>query len=338
MKKTVLSRAVAAASLLAVSRALGQVDDLPVSGRLELPSTNLNQFRVSCRLGYNISAHLENIAAPAALAYPPSVTGVTYQDGYVAQDSSGNAGGVTWNWGYARSSQVAGDNLLLSYSNPGQSTQDFRNDPQPGLEIAYARELGVYQNTKWGIEGAFTYLDLNLRANGVADPRVMGVDAFPLGGVIPPLAPYNGSFAGPGPLIGVTPTRYPVNIVSTFDAAVFGLKLGPYFEFPLTKKVFFTLDGGFALMLADSDFRIEQSTSLPGVGVTSTSLRRTDVGILPGVYIGGRLSMAVSDSATVFTGLEYESAGHHTQTVGNQRADVDFFNSLYLTFGFSYSF
>ena len=343
MNRIVLSRTIAAACLLATGRALGQVNDLPVSGRLEAPSTNVNQIRVSCRLAYNVSAHLENVVHPTTPTLlgqpiPQSVTGLTYQDGYVARDVSGNAGGYSWYWGYANSSQVSGDNLLLSYSQPGALVGDFHNDPQPGLEVTYARELGVYHETRWGLEGSFTYIDLNLKSSGIADPQVLGVDAFPLNGVIPPLAPYTGSFNGPGPLIGTTPTRYPVNINSTFDSALYGLKIGPYVEIPLAKRISFALDGGFALMIADSDFRLQKSTTLPGGGTTTVSLRNADVGVLPGVFIGGRLSVSLGDGAAVFTGLEYETAGHHAQTVGNQRADIDFWNSLYMTFGFSYSF
>ena len=40
----------------------------------------------------------------------------------------------------------------------------------------------------------------------------------------------------------------------------------------------------------------------------------------------------------VFTGLEFETTGHHTQTLRDKRIDVDFWNSLYWTFGVSYSF
>ena len=46
-----------------------------------------------------------------------------YADGYVHVDSSGNAGGQTWNWGYQNASQVQGNTLTMhSASVTGNGT------------------------------------------------------------------------------------------------------------------------------------------------------------------------------------------------------------------------
>lgn len=329
---------VVSALTLTASLAFGQSDEAPVAPRLDSPKIDLEQYRVSCRLAYNISARLESIGTTAAAStYPVSVTGLTYQDGYVARDSSGNVGDRTWYWGYANNNQIAGDNLLLSHSVAGP-VQDIKNEPQAGLEVSYSRQLGDYQGTKWGIEGTFDYMELDFRAHGLANPQVLAVDAFPLNGVVPPLAPYSGSYAGPGPLLGATPTRYPVNVVTEINATVYGLKLGPYLEFELVKKVWLGVSGGFALVLADSDFRIQQSLSLPGQVTHLRSVGDSGFGALPGCYFGGRLSHTITDSVSVFTAVQYESTGHQTHTAGDKRADIDFWNAIYFSFGFSYSF
>jgi len=272
-----------------------------------------------------------------------SATGITYQDGYVGIDSSTNRDDLTWYWGYANSDQIAGNNLLLTHSSSGPLVADFKNDPQAGLEISYARQLGERSGTKWGIETAFTYLDLDLRSGGIADPRVLAVDAFPLGIQAPPLAPYVGTYEGPGALIGDTPTRYPANIVTTVDAAVYGLKVGPYLEAPVSQRISATLGGGFTLLLADSEFRVQQSATIPVPGNPARTVSRTitdsDLGLLPAAYIQGSLAFSVSDSMTLFTGLEYESA-FWTQSHGasDKRFELDLANAIFLTFGFSYSF
>ena len=371
MNRNLLPWLVVVACTLAASDGLGQSSGEPAARLIELPArTGLNQVRVSARMGYNISAHLENVGVAAGQTFPQppppkdpsrhfeSATGVSYQDGYVGIDESGNAPlpgetqGRTFYWGYARQDQIAdlnhdgiGDTLLLSHSSSGTLLEDFKNDPQAGLEVSYARQLGQRDGSTFGIETAFTYTSLDLRAHGIADPRVLGVDAFSLGNppIVPPaVVPYTGPYQlEPGfgaPSIYDTPTHYPVNIVSSFDAAVYGLKLGPYFEFPLANRLSFALSGGFSLLIADSEFRIQQSVAVPSPGIASGTVSGSSVGVLPGAYAAGRLSLMASDKVNVFTGLQYESNGHHSQSLAGKRVEIDFWNALYWTFGVSYSF
>jgi len=371
MNKNLLPWPVVVACTLAASDGLGQSSGEPPARLIELPAkTGLNQLRVSARMGYNISAHLENVGVSAGQSFPQppppkdpsrhfeSATGVSYQDGYVGIDESGNAPlpgqtqGRTFYWGYARQDQIAdlnhdgiGDTLLLSHSTSGTLLDDFKNDPQAGLEVSYARQLGQRDGSTFGIETAFTYTSLDLRAHGIADPRVLGVDAFSLGNppIVPPsVVPYTGPYQLEPPFgapsIYDTPTHYPVNIVSSFDAAVYGLKLGPYFEFPLAKRLSFALSGGFSLLIADSEFRIQQSVAVASPGIASGTVSGSSLGVLPGAYAAGRLSLMASESVNVFTGLQYESNGHHSQSLAGKRVDIDFWNAIYWTFGVSYSF
>ena len=358
MNRNLLLVPVLVAPTIVTSQAFGQAGADQAARLIELPAkTELNQFRVSARLGYNISAHLQNVGVSAAQTFPQppppndpskhfvSATGVTYLDGYVGIDESGNAPGPgneprSFYWGYATAKQISGSDLLLTHSSSGVLFEDFKNDPQAGLEISYARQLGQRgDGSTYGVETSFTYTSLDLRAHGIADPRVLWVDAFPLGGIIPPVPPpYAGHFEQGGfgsPAIVAAPTTHPVNIDSSFDAAIYGLKLGPYFEFPLAKRLSFALSGGFSLLIADTEFRVQQSVS---PGIASSTLTSSDVGPLPGGYIAGRLSLMASDSVNVFTGLQYESNGRHTQSAGDKRIEVDFWNAIYWTFGVSYSF
>jgi hypothetical protein len=373
--KPTLSLKTTALCLLGTSAALAQSGQ-EAARLIESPTdAPLNRFRVSCRLGYNISAHLENIGVPASQSFPQppppkdpsqhfvSATGVSYRDGYVGIDSTGNAplpGETqprTFYWGYASANQIAdldrdgfGDTLLLTHSGSGTLIGDFKNDPQAGLEVSYARQFGAGEDgTTWGIESSFTYTSLDLRSQGIADPRVLAVDGFSLPinpstghPIIPPAAPYAGPYELTPPFgapsIFATPTRYPASIVTSFEASIYGLKVGPYFEFPVSKRLSFALSGGFALLLADTDLRIQQLVSGPGGATASGTLRGSDVGVQPGGYIAGRLSLMASDSVNVFTGLEYESNGIHSQSLGDKRVEIDFWNAVYWTFGVSYSF
>ena len=371
MNRNLLLVPVVVVSALATIPALGQTSADQAARLIEVPAkTGLNQVRVSARLGYNISAHLENVGVSAGQTFPQppppkdpsrhfeSATGVSYQDGYIGIDESGNAPlpgqtqGRTFYWGYARQDQIAdlnhdgiGDTLLLSHSASGTLLQDFKNDPQAGLEVSYARQLGERQGSTFGIETSFSFTSLDLRAHGIADPRVLGVDAFSLGNppIVPPAeVPYTGPYQLEPPFgapsIYDTPTHHPVTIDSSFDASIYGLKVGPYFEFPLAKRLSFALSGGFSLLIADSDFRIQQSVAVPSPGIASGTVSGSSLGVLPGAYAAGRLSLMASDKVNVFTGLQYESNGHHSQSLAGKRVDIDFWNAIYWTFGVSYSF
>jgi len=171
----------------------------------------------------------------------------------------------------------------------------------------------------------------------------MGVDAFSLGNppIVPPsVVPYTGPFQLEPPFgapsIYDTPTRYPVNLDTSFDASIYGLKLGPYFQFPLAKRLTFAVSGGFSLLIADTELRVQQSVAVPGFA--SGTATDSDLAVLPGCYVAGRLNLMASEKVNVFTGLQYESNGHHTQSLGGKRIDIDFWNAVYWTFGVSYSF
>ena len=352
-KKSLLAWAFIAVSSLAAFSASGESSEEQPTRHMELrdkPEVSKDQYRLNYRLGFNISATIKNLGTSGAQTYPPpppppngpfvSATGVTYRDGYVGVDTSGNAGGVTWYWGYARSDQILGDTLLLSSSTSGTLFKDIDNAPQHGIELTYARRLGECNWCKWGLESGVNYMDLDFRSRAVADPRLLTVDAFSLGSppIVPPLAPYAGSFNGPGPLINAKPTSYPVTVVSEFDPAVFGVKLGPYLEIPLTQRLAFNLSGGFALLFADGDFLVQQTVTIPGRGTATSRITKSDLAALPGGYVAGSLSWAVCDTVNLFTALQYQNAGRYSHNAGDKRAEIDFRNSLFLSFGFSHPF
>src|SRR5262245_31733238 len=84
-----------------------------------------NRISLSTRLGFDIKTRFESVpmSVPANLRSTPSQPGrpngdaYNYDDGYVLVDTSENAGGLTWYWGYDNSSQISGDTILLSRSS-----------------------------------------------------------------------------------------------------------------------------------------------------------------------------------------------------------------------------
>src|SRR4051794_34975359 len=96
-----------------------------------------NRISLGARFGMNFKADFHN---NASVNPGPLATGANhaYNDGYVLVDSSGNAGGMTWNWGYQNPGQVVGDSLQFhaidSSVSSATSANHVTDDPQFGAE------------------------------------------------------------------------------------------------------------------------------------------------------------------------------------------------------------
>ena len=172
----------------------------------------------------------------------PSDSG-RYADGFVLTDSSGNAGGKTWNWGYSNNSQVSGDavkltrqtSLVRSSSTATRVTTDSElfiptthsgdlDNASHGVEIIYSKGLLSSGKLTVGFEAGFSFDDLSIDQRsrsrvpiGVRTREQIGsrttfsgsnrftTDSYALEGVVAPLAPYSGSFGTPGALLSDTP-------------------------------------------------------------------------------------------------------------------------------------
>ena len=167
-----------------------------------------------------------------------------YDDGFVSEDISGNAGDKTWNWAYSRDSQVQGDSLQLSRKVSQSRRTDHTSitrtvydqtlshrqtevsqDHSNGAEVVYSRSLLDNRRFSFGIEAGVSFnrlsasssgisvVPVSLRSNGnsrtksvVSGFDTSAVDSYSLDGVIAPLAPYSGSFRGPSAVIGAAPS------------------------------------------------------------------------------------------------------------------------------------
>jgi hypothetical protein len=329
---------------------------------LELPPAEThNRLALSYRMGLNISVDFRRLGG-LALSDPGPTSGSAvnrnYDDGYNRVDSSGNAGGYTWYWGYQSAQSVQGGNLVLqSYSTPANAaSNDRQDDPQHGLELSYSREL--YRKKSWraGLEGAFGYSLISIADSHNLKANVFRTnDSFALPGIVPPQAPYNGTFTGPGPVISstMTPANRSVDVLPgaatitgsrSIDSDLFTIRLGPYLEVPLDDKFSLIFGGGLALVWAQTDFSFRENVTIsdPTYGVTlnsgqrSGSVSQTD--FLVGGYVSGSLAYAITREVSVFGGAQYQMAGHAVNTAKGKESVLDLGSSLLITFGIAYSF
>jgi hypothetical protein len=310
------------------------------------------RFTVAYRLGFNLSADFQDNAgfASAAAIGPATGGGLnrTYDDGFNQVDITGNAGGQTWNWGYNDASQLPdNDTVVMSSSviDPAAPINGAKDDPHHGFELGYSRHCGHIGPVRWGLEAAAGWMSVNLGdARALTATTTRTVDAYPLGGIIAPVAPYAGTFAGPGPLIGDSPTRTVTPGLATIagqrevEAQLFSVRLGPMLEIPLTAGLTFNLGGGFAFTYVDGEFSYQETATVPGASprFRSGSDSRTDA--LVGGYLSGGLAWQLSPQWSAFAGAQFVHTGNARFTAGDRSATLRLGSSVFVTAGLGFSF
>lgn len=308
-----------------------------------------NRLTLSARFGFDIKAKFKSVSAasaPVGLRNTPDGDAYNYDDGYVLTDISDNAGGQTWYWGYDENSQVSGDTILLSRSGgtgkyPARS---MKEDPSVGAELVYSRLLCPHEKVRFGIEAAANFMNLSLDDDHSFSANVTRTtDAYPFTtGTTPPDAgsdPYQGSFAGPGFLLGDTPISSSTTIVSgatlndrrRLDSDIFGFRLGPYAEFPITERLNLQISGGLAVGLLDTDV----AWSISG---TTLKGRGHDTDTLFGGYLAANLSWQMCENWSAVAGVQYQNLGTYEHSFGGRRVELDMSHTFFVTLGVSCSF
>lgn len=310
---------------------------------------NPNRLSVGPRLAFNFKAHFRN---DAPVNPGPAVGGAdhTYNDGQVLRDSSGNAGGLTWNWGYQNSSQVVGDtmqfNAIAGVTPSGPAINNVTDDPQYGVELIYQRILGSSgSSVHLGLEAGLGYTDLDLRDNRSATgPVTVTTDTYQLNGVLPPGAGYNGTFAGPGPLLGDTPSRTAAAGTATFTSQhklsgqLFGIRLGPFAEWNLTSKLSLAASAGLALAPASVEYDFSESVALTGGATSVATGHSSKTKVLYGYYLGALLRYEFNQRWGVYVGAQFQSLNDLELSAGGRSAQLDPGATVYATLGVSWRF
>jgi hypothetical protein len=309
------------------------------------PETDWNHFGLNFRAGFNIRAKFSEPTSGSV--FPPGpgaglALNHQYNDGFVNVDSSGNAGGVTWNWGYQHASQYSGGDILMHATGAGGGSEEHSSDdPNPGFDFSYVRDIGHYSWGQLGIKIASGYTHLNVRDGDPLSSKVESLtDAYALNGVIPPVAPYTGSFSGPGPVLGSEPISRTlgtseVAITGSHDlqAALVDFRLGPSFNIPLIKRLSLQAGGGFALGLVDSRFTFTENNATSTV---SGGNNRT--GFVAGAYAEAGLAYRFYRSFSLYTGAQFEYLGDFNQSADGRTAQLKLGQSIFYEIGLQWQF
>jgi hypothetical protein len=307
-----------------------------------------NRLSVAARFSFGITAQVRNLAVPQP-------TAPDYHDGFARPDINGSADGTTWYWGYQADSQIVGDDLQLHTVTGAPSdgrTAESGDDLQAGFEVMYGRELGRLTLGKrrlpWGIEAGISSLNSKIAVadnySGVVDVRT---DSYALNGIVPPRAPYAGTFDGPGPLISSSPHASRIDSVAatsavdaTIDSLLVGLKAGPFIEMPLSERLQLNLSAGIAALAAFNDFDFTETVSLSGI--PSAALERTgeesDTSFVVGAYVEASVAYAVTEFLSLYVGGQYQYLGDVEVSGGGKEATLQMNNAFEAVIGLRTSF
>jgi hypothetical protein len=307
-----------------------------------------NRLSVAARFSFGISAQVRNLSVPQPAA-------PDYHDGFVRPDINGSADGKTWYWGYQADNQIVGDDLQMHTATGSPSdgqASGSGDDLQAGFEVMYGRELGRLTLGKrrlpWGIEAGVSSLNSKIEIRDTYSGAVsVRTDSYALNGVVPPRAPYSGTYEGPGPLVSAAPHASRTDSVngtsavdSRIDSLLVGLKVGPFIEMPLSDRLQVNLSAGVAALATFNDFDFTETVSIPGLpnSALDRSGETSDTGFVVGAYVEASVSYAISEFLSVFVGGQYQYLGDVDFSGGGKEATLELSSAIEAVIGLRTSF
>lgn len=305
-----------------------------------------------------------NFQNPFPVPAPAPGTNYFYTDGFVQVDSSGNAGGLTTFFAYNNAAQydpaAFGGQGAINYSTLGGSLSGAGSVVDDNVAAAAGFEMHGYldmgsvtflpamaagRSATWGMRTGLQYARVN-NTNNAGQVGSVGTitDSFNLNGVIPPAAPYTGTFFGPGPLLGDTPTRTTGTAVAAIsgyrqlDVNLFVSSFGSYVALPVARQLDVMLEGGGVLALASGSYKYESTVTVPGVGTQVSGGNKSSTKLLPGVYAGVGLAWHLTDQFSLQGAVRYQFMKQFNLMANGSNANLSFDSALVLSLSATYRF
>ncbi len=331
--------------LLSATLMLAAVHPLALTGA-DAPGS-LNRLSFGARFGINFKADFNSSAAFKTPGVNPglAVGGVDhfYDDGYVRVDTSGNLGGLTTFWGFQNASQVVAGSMEYHAIHSGGSAS-VSDDPQFGGELIYQRIIGSLPASKtghWGIESGFGYTQIDLR-NRLSGTVPVTTDTFPLNGVLPPAAPYNGTFLGPGALLGDVPVRTTTQAAQSgqhkLSGDMFSIRLGPFAEWDLTDRLSLAASVGVTLAPTTIDYDFSETSTLASGASFGAAGHSSKSKLLWGPYVSAMLRYELGANWGIYIGGQFQNLTRLGQSIGSRTGRFDPGTTVFVTSGVTWRF
>ena len=280
-----------------------------------------------------------------------------YDNGYVHLDSSGNLGGLTWNWSYDDNAQYrpAGTGTIdYSITNSlANARTDEDGDAKPGFELFAYYDMGSVgfhglgnRPATWGFRAGLQYSRINVSNSDLLTTGLTTTtDSYDLGGTPAPLAPFVGNPSGPGPMLSDNPTRSTViggtGLVSgsrELDVDLTLLNLGSYLDIPVSEKFDVLLEAGVSLGVASGSYTFHSATTLTGLGTQTSHGSDSSTDLLPGVYLGLGATYQLNDNWSILGSGRYQYLQSYDLGANGSQASLSFDSAFVLSLSGVYSF
>lgn len=355
-----MNRPVAAAAVLALAATAALQNSYGADDALR------TRFNAGARIVWGVEANfaptptgsLLDAVGPGTLGTPPgpeteetgpaSAGGVdrTYANGFVRRDGSGNAGGLTSNWGYQNAAQLQYGHVAYD-GTTGLSVQAENgrsSDPSMGFEATLQRDFFHGERVAFGILGGFNWTDVSIHSSALLSGTGSYVrDFYSLGGITAPIAPFTGSVSGPNALLSDAPIRtasigtISVSGSRAIDGDLFGIKLGLYAEIQLCKAASIQVTAGPTVVLADANFTYSETVSYNG-RTGSLAARGSNDDWLFGAFADATLNWYVTDHFTAFIGGGWQTADKLDLLAGTRAAELDLGTTWQILAGLGWRF
>jgi hypothetical protein len=280
-----------------------------------------------------------------------------YDDGFVHLDSSGNIGDQTWNWGYDSDSQFdpsGGGSISYTISNSltDAGARESRK-AESGVECFGYLDMGAVgipmlkdKGACWGFRGGVHYSHIEIGNQAVLTSGITTMtDRFNLGGTIPPLAPFSGSFEGPGPLISDMPARSSAIggqavVAGSRDLDVYltTLSFGAYLAIPVCRSFAVTLEGGVNAGIASGSYDFQSTTTIKDLGSRQSSGNDSGTRMLPGLYMGLSGIYQINESWAIQAAGRYQYMDNFDLEANGSEAILSFDSAFIVSLGVLHTF
>jgi hypothetical protein len=324
------------------------------------------KYRVSFSFGaaFNISAKFRGHPGDVNLQNPSSQSGAAYFDnGYAGPDVSADPNLTTY-WGYDQADQriISGGNVIgMNYerttavSDTASPTMDA--DPSPSGEVVVRRRIAGSSWPAFGVEFGASYTELEMddnspySAHGQRTGYTFGLPG-PVDAELFPPAGYQGPFNGLGPVLNLKPTASPTTTVPRsvtvsgsrrINAEVFGIRLGPFLEFPISERLTASISGGVVVALINDRVKWQESVSIntatsSGYWTGQTSVSQNHWGTAYGYYFGADVIYALDQHWLVVGGCKLQGLGTYEHNIGQGEMEMDLSQSIFVSLGLGWSF
>ena len=230
---------------------------------------------------------------------------------------------------------------------------DHSNEAESGVECYGYFDMGAVsipvfkgRGATWGLRVGMHYARVNIGNQAMLTSGTTTLaDRFNLGGIIAPLAPFSGSFEGPGPLISDSPDRSisagPQALVEgtrELDVRLATLSFGSYLAIPVCRGFNVTLEGGLNAAIAAGSYDFESATTITGLGTRHSSGNASKTTVLPGIYLGLSGIYQINGTWAIQAAGRYQYMNNFDLHANGSSANLSFDSAFILSLGTLYSF